>query len=160
VTTVQGNALAQASFGKPISRATAARHLAQVIERARGYNADPVRLLSIAEIAVFGSYLDPAVDRLGDLDLAVSAVRRETNGDRYVDKVLAYSEAIGRRFGVFIEKLFWPAREFGMILKNRSPAISITNEDISRLTDRFEIVYRVGDDPGAIPPPPDAMIER
>ena len=48
VTTVQGNALAQASFGKPISRATATRHLAQVIERARSYNADPGHLLSVS----------------------------------------------------------------------------------------------------------------
>jgi len=160
VTTVQGNALAQASFGKPISRATATRHLAQVIERARSYNADPGHLLSITEIAVFGSYLDPAADRLGDLDLAVTAVRRETDGDRYVDQVLAYARASGRSFSTFIEELLWPARELRMILKNRSPAISITNEDISKLTDRFEIVYTVGDDPGAIPPPPDAMTER
>jgi hypothetical protein len=167
VTTVQGNALAQASFGKPISRATAARHLAQVIVRARRYNADPGHLLAVVEIAVFGSYLDPAADRLGDLDLAVTAVRRETNGDRYVDQVLACARASGRSFGTFIEELFWPARELRMILKNRSPAISITNEDISKLTDRgsgsgrrFEIVYTVGDDSGAIPPPPDAMTER
>ena len=34
-TTVKGNALANASFGKPISRATATRLLGQVIERAR-----------------------------------------------------------------------------------------------------------------------------
>lgn len=160
VTTIQGNALAQASFGKPISRATAACHLVRVIERARGYNADPARLLSIAEIAVFGSYLDPAAGRLGDLDLAVSVVRRESNGDRYVEQVLAYAEASGRRFGVFIDQLFWPARELRVILKNRSSAISITNEDVSKLTDRFEVVYRVGDDPGAIPPPPDAVVER
>src|ERR1017187_4695325 len=72
-TTVKGNALANASFGKPISRATAARLLAQVIERARSYNADPARLLTI--------------DPLGDLDLAVSTVRRDTDGERYVDRV-------------------------------------------------------------------------
>ena len=39
---------------------------------ARAYNADPARLLTVTEIVVFGSYLDPAVDLLGDLDLAVS----------------------------------------------------------------------------------------
>src|ERR1022692_1526140 len=160
VTTIKGNALAQTSFGKPISRATAARHLAGVVERARGYNADPAHLLTVAEITVFGSYLDPTVDRLGDLDLAVSTVRRETNGDRYVDRVLAYASASGRRFGMFHEQLFWPLRELQMILKNRSPAISITSEDISKITDRFEIVYAVGDDPDAIPPSPDAMPER
>jgi hypothetical protein len=47
-----------------------------------------------------------------------------------------------------------------MTLKKRSPAISTTNEDVSKLTDRFEIVCTVGDDPDAIPPPPDAMTER
>jgi len=46
-TTVKGNALAHASFGKPISRTTATRLLGQVIERARAYNADPARLLTV-----------------------------------------------------------------------------------------------------------------
>src|ERR1700761_5526237 len=39
VTTTRGNALAQVSFGKPISRATAERHLTQVVGRAAAYNA-------------------------------------------------------------------------------------------------------------------------
>jgi predicted nucleotidyltransferase len=160
VTTVKGNALAQASFGKPITRATAERHLGQVLARASAYNAAPGYLLAIAEIAVFGSYLDPGADRLGDLDLAVTAVRRETDGDRHVSQVLEYAEASGRSFGTFVEQLFWPSRELKMILKNRSPAISITNEDVSKLTSRFEIVYTVSSDPRAIQPPPDAMTER
>ena len=82
------------------------------------------------------------------------------SGPLDVDQVLAYARASGRSFGTFIEELFWPARELRMILKNRSPAISITSEDIRELTDRFEIVYKVDDDPGAIPPSPDAMVER
>jgi hypothetical protein len=98
MTTIKGNALAQASFGNPISRATSTRLLAQVIERARAYNADPARLLTVARIEVFGSYLDPAIVRLGDLDLAVSTVRRDTSGQRYVDQVLAYTRASGRHF--------------------------------------------------------------
>lgn len=160
VTTVQGNALAQASFGKPIGRATAERHLAQVIERASAYNADSARLLTVKEIAVFGSYLDPEADRLGDLDLAVTVVRRETDGQRYVDDVLDYARASGRRFGVFIEQLMWPARELMLILKNRSPVINITNEDISKLTRKVKIVYMVQDDPFAIQPPQNASIDR
>ena len=156
-TTVKGNALANASFGKPISRATATRLLGQVIERARAYNADPARLLTVTEIVVFGSYLDPAVGLLGDLDLAVSTVRRDMDGQRYVDKVLEYAGASGRSFSAFHDRLFWPARELRMILKNRSSAISITDEDIRRLTERFEVVYVVADDPEAIPPPADAV---
>ena len=156
-TTVRGNALANASFGKPISRATATRLLGQVIDRARAYDADPFRLLTVTEIVAFGSYLDPAVDPLGDLDLAVSTVRRDTDGQRYVDKVLEYARASGRSFSAFHDRLFWPARELRMILKNRSSALSITDEDVRKLTDRFEIVYAVGEDPDAIPPPPDAV---
>ena len=160
VTTVKGNALANVSFGKPISRATAARLLSQVIDRARAYNADPARLLTVAEIVVFGSYLDNAVDPLGDLDLAVSAVRRDTDGKRHVNKVLEYARASGRNFSAFHDQLFWPARELRMILKNRSPAISITNEEIRELTERFEVVHTVGDDPDAIQPPPGAVAEK
>lgn len=155
-TTVKGNALANASFGKPISRATAARLLREVIERARAYNADPARLLTITEILVFGSYLDPAIDPLGDLDLAVSTVRRDTNGQGYVDKALDYARDSGRSFSTFTDQLFWPARELRMILKNRSPAISLTDENVRALTGRFEVVYEVAVDPGAIPPPADA----
>jgi hypothetical protein len=158
-TTIRGNALAQASFGKPIRRATAERHLAQVVERARVYNADSARLLTVGRITIFGSYLDPNVERLGDLDLAVSVVRRDAEGVRHVDNVLAYARASGRRFSTFHEQLFWPRRELFMILKNRSPAISITNEDINEFTDRFETVYDVASDPEAIQPPPDAVIE-
>ncbi len=156
-TTVKGNALANASFGKPISRATATRLLGQVIDRARAYNADPSRLLTVTEIVAFGSYLDPAVEPLGDLDLAVSTVRRDTDGQRYVGKVLEYARASGRSFSAFHDRLFWPARELRMILKNRSSALSITDEDVRKLTDRFEVVYAVGEDPDAIPPPPGAI---
>lgn len=155
-TTVRGNALANASFGKPISRATATRLLGEVIERARAYNADPARLLTVTEIVVFGSYLDPAADTLGDLDLAVSTVRRDTDGKLYVDKVLEYARTSGRSFSAFHDQLFWPARELRMFLKKRSPAISITGENVRELTERFEVVYAVGSDPDAIPPPPDA----
>jgi hypothetical protein len=44
-----------------------------------------------------------------------------------------------------------------MILKSRSPAISITGEDVRTLTDRIEVTYAVASDPEAIPPPPGAV---
>ena len=69
-------------------------------------------------------------------------------------------ETSGRYFGAFHGELFWPTRELLMILKKRSPAISITNEDVSRFTDRFEAVYSVDNDPDAIPPRPGAVVER
>src|SRR5882757_1763027 len=144
--------------GKPINRVTARRHLVEVVERARAYNCDPGRLLAIREVAVFGSYLDPGAGHLRDLDLAVSVVRRESDPDLYVRKVLAYARASGRRFDAFHELLYWPTRELRMFLKNRSPAIRVTS-DVGQLTDRYKIIYLDSEDPHAIPPPPDAMAE-
>jgi hypothetical protein len=144
--------------GKPINRVTARRHLVEVVERARAYNCDPGRLLAIREVAVFGSYLDPGAGYLRDLDLAVSVVRRESDPDLYVRKVLAYARASGRRFDAFHELLYWPTRELRMFLKNRSPAIRVTS-DVGQLTDRCKIIYLDSEDPHAIPPPPDAMAE-
>ena len=106
-----------------------------------------------------GSYLDPAAGYPGDLDLAVSVVRRDSDRDLYVRKV-PYARASGRRFDAFHELLYWPARELRMVLKNRSPAISVTDEDISQFTDCFEIIYAVSEDPDAIAPPPNAAAER
>jgi hypothetical protein len=82
VTAIQGRPVP----AKPISRATARVIWRRSSSGARGYNADPSRLLAVTQIAVFESYLDPTAVRIGDLELAVSAVRRETNGDRYVRK--------------------------------------------------------------------------
>jgi hypothetical protein len=150
----------QASFGTPARRVTAARQLEQVVARARAYNADPGRLLTIARITVLGSCLDPAGCSCGGLELAVSAVRRERDRDLYVRKVLAYARASGRRFGAFHELIYWPDRELRMILKNRSPAITITDRDASGLDRRLELAYAVSEDPDAIAPPPDLESRR
>src|ERR1035438_3729385 len=50
VTTIRGNELAQTSFGKPISRATAARHLAGVVELVSGCSANTRQRLTVAEV--------------------------------------------------------------------------------------------------------------
>lgn len=158
--TTRGNALAQASFGKPITRVTAERLLAGAIERAGVYNRDARHLLAVAELFVFGSFLDPEASTLGDLDLAVSMVFRETDGHRCTERTLAYARASGRSFPDFVDQLYWPQTELIRILKNRSTAINITTEDLTALTDTFRCVYRVGDDPGAIQPPPGAPVQR
>lgn len=145
--------------GKPINRVTARRHLVEVVERARAYNCDPGRLLAIREVAVFGSYLDPEAGSLRDLDLAVSVVRRESDPDLYVRKVLAYARASGRRFDALHELLYWPTRELRMFLKNRSPAIRVTSDDLDQFPDCYKIIYLDSEDPHAIPPPPNAMAE-
>jgi hypothetical protein len=150
----------RASSGTPARRVTAARQLEQVVARARAYNADPGRLLTIARITVTGGCLDPAGCSCGGLELAVSAVRRECDRDLHVRKVLAYARASGRRFGAFHELIYWPDRELRMILKNRSPAITITDQDASGPDGRLELAYAVSEDPDAVAPPPGLERQR
>lgn len=150
VTTTRGNALAQASFGKPITRATAARHLAAVIERAQAFNADSTHLGEIVELVVFGSYLDPAATHLGDLDLGVtfrSRIASTATADEHTATLLAYARASGRQFNTFLDRLFWPEHEAILHLRNRSAVINITTEDVGSLTDRWETVYRASSAP-------------
>jgi hypothetical protein len=136
--------------------APARRQLEQVVARARAYNADPGRLLTVAELTVLGTGPGPGGCCGGGLLVAVAAVRREGDRDAYVRKVLAYARASGRRFGAFHELLYWPDRELRLVLKNRSPAISITDQDGSRLAGRGELVYAASEDPDAIAPAPGA----
>lgn len=62
-TTIKGNALAMAGFGKPISRKTAERLVAGLLDRARVYNADPGKPMFIDTLRAFGSYLSPEMTR-------------------------------------------------------------------------------------------------
>lgn len=143
-TTTKGNALSQAGFGRPITRGTAQRHLDEVIERARAFNADATHLTIVAELVVFGSFLDPDIDKLGDLDLAVSFRSRLPNSDERIEVLLDYATTSGRGFRTIVDRLFWPEQEAILALRNRSAVINITTEDVRKLTDRYEVVYADG----------------
>ncbi|BCW77922.1 hypothetical protein [Arthrobacter sp. NicSoilB11] len=153
-TTIQGNALAMASFGKPISRKTADRLVSELLERARAYNADPAKPLFIDTLRVFGSYLNPQIDPLGDVDLELTYGRRITDPTL----VAAYAKASGRSFNTYVDRLLWPYTELVQHLKNRSAFISITTENIALLTDHSEIIYSIDTDPAAAPPPADRTL--
>ncbi|MFF5083860.1 hypothetical protein ACFY36_42990 [Actinoplanes sp. NPDC000266] len=148
-TTVKGNALAQAGFGRPVSRAKAEELLAGVLARARAYNADPARLYAIASITVFGSYLDSAADRLGDVDLKVDVVPRG-NGEEFFRKVRKQGYENAAASASFMDELHWSSREPMKLLRNRSAYINLTDEDITALTDRYRVVYELATDPAAI----------
>jgi hypothetical protein len=117
----------------------------------KGVQRRPKKLLTVTRVEVFGSYLDPAVDRLGDLDLAFSVARRGSGGERYVEQVLAYARDSGRSFRAYHEQLLWPQRELILTLRNRSSAISLTGQDIREITDRVQTVYNAEKDPAALP---------
>lgn len=150
-TTILGNALAMASFGRPISRKTADRLVIGLLQRAKAYNADPSKPMFIDTLRVFGSYLDPEIDPIGDVDIELAYGRRIT--DQAI--LRAYTRASGRRFNTYMDELMWPSTELFLHLKNRSSFISITLEDITRLTANFRTIYRIDDDPNAVPLPSD-----
>lgn len=156
-TTILGNALAMASFGRPISRKTANRLVIELLGRARAYNADPSKPMFIDTLRVFGSYLDPDIDPVGDVDVELTYGRRVTD----MAVLRAYTRASGRSFNTYMDELMWPSTELFLHLKKRSAFISITLEDITRLTSNFRTIYRVDDDREAVPPPTDrALVGR
>lgn len=59
-----------------MKRATAERLLAGILERAHEANRTGTFLEYVAEVRVYGSYLDRKVERLGDLDVAWERVKR------------------------------------------------------------------------------------
>jgi predicted nucleotidyltransferase len=149
-TTISGNALAHASFRRPIKRATAERHLKGVIERAEAFNTNAKYLVDIVQLAVFGSYLNPTVDRLGDLDLWVvlrSRLPDDLDGDERTTRRLDYAYRTGRRFPQFIDALTWAEDEAVLYLRHRSPVINITRQDITEFAERWDVVYTLAEAP-------------
>lgn len=138
-----------ASFGKPIARRTAERLVAGMLDRAREYNADPARPLYVERLRIFGSYLNPAIDPLGDVDVELSIGQRT----RDQEKISDYTRASGKTFRSFWEEITWPQTELLQRLKNKSTALNITLENIDAITDQSLVVYAINDDPGAVPPP-------
>ena len=50
-------------------------------------------------------------------------------------------------------EITWPQLELVQRLKNRSPAINITLENIDNFTGRSVTIYAIADDTSAVPPP-------
>jgi predicted nucleotidyltransferase len=125
-TTIQGNALALAKAGKPVSRASADRVLQEFLDRVKSVNEQSELAYSVESVIVFGSYLTDRT-KLNDLDIGVELTRRgkEKAPDEKLQKErIARAFASGRRFGNLVEELFWPRTEVLLILKNRSRVIS------------------------------------
>jgi predicted nucleotidyltransferase len=97
ITTISGNALAMGSFAKPIARSKVDALLAGVLELARAYNTDVSKPYLVTEISVFGSYLDPDIDELGDLDLGLKFADRSKESAS-TDALLRFAKASGRHF--------------------------------------------------------------
>ncbi|WP_420363277.1 hypothetical protein AABM26_02400 [Curtobacterium aetherium] len=136
--TVQGNALSMVTFTPLISRAKADDLLAGAVERARAFNDDPAKLATVVRLRVFGSYVNSDEDRLGDLDLGISVIRRRIIS---AQEAVDYARASGRTFPDYMHKLFWPIREPYVVVKNRSRGISLTQENPALLDGGWRDVF-------------------
>lgn len=128
IVTEDGLRLAAARATKPINRSTADRHFAAFLERVEQANSDMPFAYRVRRALVFGSYLDPSIQKLSDLDLAVELIRRhsdsEKQGELNDDRVrVAIDE--GRSFHSTLEQIAWPQIEVMKFLKARSNTISL-----------------------------------
>jgi hypothetical protein len=80
-----------------------------------------------------------AVD-LGDLDLGLRFAERRP-GSASADALIKHAPASGRRFPNFVQKLSWAQTELLQVLRNRSGYINVHTEDISQITDRFDVLF-------------------
>ncbi len=136
-TTIAGNALAIAKFNKPVTRRTAERALAALLERVDTVNGpDAPFAYRVERVVVFGSYLTDA-QRLGDVDVALvlrvkfddggsskSAAQQEAEAQR-IEAALA----AGRRFPHFVARLAWPENEVQLFLRAGSRVLSFHDRD-------------------------------
>ncbi|HEX9428787.1 MAG TPA: hypothetical protein VF944_00250 [Candidatus Bathyarchaeia archaeon] len=125
--TVKGNALANASAARPLTRATADVKLKQFLERVDTVNRNQQFAYRIRKVIVFGSFLTGR-ERINDIDIAIAIVPRHADPDLQVgieDRRVSEARRKGRRFKSFGDELMWPKREVVLFLRSRSRALSI-----------------------------------
>ena len=135
------NELAQARFGKPMTRGEADAVLERTVSRAREYNAIEGYPYFIEELRVFGSYLT-RIDELGDLDVWIIIEERpEFKADR--DWRSSYYGIDGSaRPRNIVDHLFLGKTELARFLKQRSQKLSLHDQDMSSMIDRWLTVYK------------------
>lgn len=127
-----GTRLAMASAGAPLSRKRADELLAGVLERAAKINEDPSFTWGVKRIIVFGSYLDPSKEKLGDLDIALEIDRKP--GLTYDDDKAQTNkdEEAGQRFQNLSVQLGWQQIKVMKTLKAGKQGISLHDADRDR----------------------------
>jgi predicted nucleotidyltransferase len=119
-----------ATAAKPITRMTAERALAEFLDRVRRVGRDPHFLAKVARVVLFGSMLNPEVQRLSDVDVAVELAPKEADYDRARALNRRRVEELarqGRQFRSFLEMELWWHRETFQFLKGGSRVIALAD---------------------------------
>jgi predicted nucleotidyltransferase len=156
VTTQLAHAYASATAAKPITRQTADRALAELLERVLQVNTDERFLAKVTKVVLLGSYLRPEADRLSDLDVAVELQPKEADWGRLseaTEKRVEELQLAGRRFGSWLEVEYWWHLEAFRFLKSRSRAVSLIDykaekEFVERVPHKVLFSSSSGDDAG------------
>lgn len=130
-TTNEGRALALATAAKPLRRATAEAKIKEFLERVYEVNRSLEFAYKVKRVILFGSMLTPA-ERVGDVDLAVELVPRETDSKRWArlrEQRISEALARGRRLPTIVDQVCWPETEVIKFLKSRTRAISLHTTD-------------------------------
>ena len=123
--TSKAYALANASATTPVHRATAEKALAGFLQRVGQATADPMNLVVVDRVVLFGSMMDPNRQRVSDVDLAVSFIENgavfEAAGGYALSGSVFLAEMNGARHPSGYRG------EFGVrkFLKNRSRVLSL-----------------------------------
>lgn len=110
--TSKGLALSSATL-RPISRATATKHLAELLRRIPNINTDPMHAFTVNAVVVFGSFLYEK-QKLGDLDVAAHLEAKQLADDEYrrrLDGLLDRAWLEGRTPSNVVESSCWPRLE-------------------------------------------------
>ncbi len=124
-----------ASAAKPITRQTAQRALDEFLDRVMLVNRRSYFLAKVTKVVVFGSFLRPEVDRLGDVDVAVELQPKQLDREKLRQATyrrVAECESLGRHFRGFMEREAWWHTEAFRFLKGRSRAISLHNYGVEK----------------------------
>lgn len=124
--TVKGNAFANATAAKAITRETADRTISQLLERVKKINNDSYYLYNVKKVVVFGSYLSD-IERINDIDIAVELAPKEQNlklREKLFKQRRHEAMRDGKAFRSIIDELGWPEIEVRKFLKSRSRSLS------------------------------------
>lgn len=125
--TPKGNALAQATAAKPISRKTAEKKLQEFMARVEQLNNNDEYAFKIARVALFGSLLSDA-SHVNDIDFAIQLQARQSDHQAFREhsrKRVEVAQANGKIFRTSNEQLFWSRDEIYLFLKARSRVYSL-----------------------------------
>jgi hypothetical protein len=130
--TKNGAQFAAAMATKPVSRSTADRHVANLVERIRAVNANPEYLVWVPRLIVFGSYLTDR-DSINDVDVAVVLNRKEQDGEKWIEALMrrvSQAKEAGRVFNTYNQELGWDETEVMLFLKRRSRVLQFARPSV------------------------------